>query len=255
MAVHEASHAVLAHLMMRHKKIDLATIERRGAVGGMVKPIAMEDRFTLWKSEYETEVMTFIASLAGERMFFEGDNSAGVGSDLRAATSIVASMEGVYGMGDGVTSVLGLPQNEAWQTPDPTEKVVGKMSDRVERKLQELYRRAWDILDAHRDEVLAIAALLEERKTISGDEIGQNLGSEPGSAVMREPSGWAKVDETAARERRDRALAAMPERPSTNGTSKTSPNGRGEDDASDGDADGTVAETGSGGERSAGDEA
>ena len=28
--------------------------------------------------------MTFLASLAGERLFFEGDNSAGVAGDLRA---------------------------------------------------------------------------------------------------------------------------------------------------------------------------
>lgn len=210
-AIHEASHAVLAHLMMRHKKIDLATIERRGAVGGMVKPIAMEDRFTLWRSEYETEVMTFVASLAGERMFFDSDNSAGVGSDLRAATAIVASMEGVYGMGDGITSVLGLPQNEAWQTPDPTEKVVGKMADRVERRLQNLYQRAWDILDEHRPQVLAIAALLEERRTISGDEIAEIMGSEPGSAGMREPSGWSRVDTDAARDRKARALASLRE--------------------------------------------
>ncbi|MDH4118844.1 MAG: ATPase, partial [Acidimicrobiia bacterium] len=190
----------------------LATIERRGTVGGMVKPIAMEDRFTLWRSEYEAEVMTFIASLAGERMFFESDNSAGVSSDLRAATQIVASMEGVYGMGDGITSWLGLPQNSAWQTPDPTEKVVGRMHDRVERRLQELYDRTWGILDEHREQVLAIAAALEDKKTISGDEIAAIMGTEPGSAVTREPSGWNLVDEATASQRREHAVASITRR-------------------------------------------
>jgi ATP-dependent Zn protease len=206
-AVHEACHAVIAHLMLNHKKIDLATIERRGAVGGMVKPISMEDRFTLWKSEYEAEVMTFLASLAGERMFFEADNSAGVSSDLRAATQIVASMEGVYGMGEGITSWLGLPQNSAWQTPDPTEKVVGRMADRVEKRLKELYDRTWDLLDQHRDEVLTIAHALEQRKTISGDDIAEIMGSDPGSQVSREPKGWNVIDVEMATRRKVEALS------------------------------------------------
>lgn len=215
-AVHEASHAVVAHLMMRHKKIDLATIERRGSIGGMVKPITMEDRFTMWKSEYEAEIMTFIASLAGERMFFEADNSSGVSNDLRVATQIVASMEGVYGMGDGITSWLGLPQQTAWQTPDPTEKVIGHMHDRVERRLKDLYQQTWDLLDSHRDRVLAVAAALEERKTISGDEVAAIMGSEPGSRVSHQPSGWNLIDEEAVRARLA-SVASARQAPSTNG--------------------------------------
>lgn len=198
-AVHEACHAVVAHLMIRHNKIDLATIERRGATGGMVKPIAVEDRFTRWRTEYESEVMTFLASLAGERMFFEGDNSSGVSNDLRMATQIVASMEGVYGMGEGITSWLGLPQGSTWQSPDPTDKVVGHLHERVEARLRELYDRTWEVLDRHREDVLAVAAALYERRTISGEEVAAILGSEPGSQVMHQPSGWNKVDEEAVR--------------------------------------------------------
>jgi ATP-dependent Zn protease len=199
-AVHEACHAVVAHLMVSHKKIDLATIERRGTTGGMVKPIAVEDRFTRWRSEYETEIMTFLASLAGERMFFDEDNSSGVSHDLQVATQIVAAMEGVYGMGEGITSLVGLPSHVAWQTPDPTEKVVGRMHDRVEKALKELYQRTWDTLDENREHVLAVAAALETKKTISGDEIAEIIGTPAGEHSMREPKGWQVIfDETNTR--------------------------------------------------------
>jgi cell division protease FtsH len=64
-AIHEASHAVVAHLMRRHMAIDLVTIERHGDTGGMVKNLLSEDRFTQWKSEFETDIMVSLASLAG----------------------------------------------------------------------------------------------------------------------------------------------------------------------------------------------
>ncbi len=193
-AIHEAAHAVVAHLIMHHKSIDLATIERRGTTGGMVKPINLEDRFVLWRTEYETEIKTFLASLAGERMFFEGDSSAGVSADLRNATQIVALMEGVYGMGEGITSMMGLPQTSIWQTPDPTERVVGRMANRVEERLKDLYDEVWALLDENRDKVLAVAEALEEYRTISGDQITEIMGSEPGSLQAHLPVGFHTVE-------------------------------------------------------------
>ncbi len=40
-----------------------------------------------------------LASLAGERLFFDGDNSTGVGGDMRSATSIATLMLGLLGHG------------------------------------------------------------------------------------------------------------------------------------------------------------
>src|SRR6185503_14992951 len=82
-AVHEACHAVVAYRMRRHAVIDMATIERRGDIGGFVASIPPEDQFVEWRSERETDAMSFLASLAGERLFFEGDHSTGVGGDMR----------------------------------------------------------------------------------------------------------------------------------------------------------------------------
>ncbi len=78
-AVHEACHAVVAYRVRHHLTIDIATIEKGGTYLGMVASIPPEDQFTRWRSEYEADVMVALASLAGERMFFEqGDSSRGV---------------------------------------------------------------------------------------------------------------------------------------------------------------------------------
>jgi ATP-dependent Zn protease len=198
-AVHEASHAVVAHTMRRHMEIDLVTIERHGDTGGMVKNLLAEDRFTQWKSEFETDIMVSLASLAGERMFFDDDNSSGVTGDLRSATAVAALMEGVWGMGDQFISFT-VNQTGMGQAGNPAAVSVARRSEEVNKHLTELYERTWALLDEHRDDVLRIAAVLEEKKTISGDEVSQIMGTTPGERAMREPKGWQVIfDETNTR--------------------------------------------------------
>jgi cell division protease FtsH len=98
-AVHEACHAVMAHRVRRHMAIDLATIEKGSDYLGMVASIPPDDQFTRWRTEYEADILVSLASLAGERMFFDGDNSSGVSGDLESATTIASLMEGHWGMG------------------------------------------------------------------------------------------------------------------------------------------------------------
>ena len=99
-AVHEACHAVAAFRVRHHLTIDIATIEKGGNYLGMVASIPPEDQFTQWRSEYEADVMVSLASLAGERMFFEGDNSSGVSGDLDQRHPDRHPDGGVLGHGD-----------------------------------------------------------------------------------------------------------------------------------------------------------
>ncbi len=216
-AIHEASHAVVAHLMRRHMAIDLVTIERHGDTGGMVKNLLAEDRFTQWKSEFETDIMVSLASLAGERMFFGDDNSSGVTGDLRSATTVAAFMEGVWGMGEGLVSHT-VHQTEMGQSGNPASAALRSRRDQIEARLDDLYQRAWELLDEHRAQVLALAAVLEDRKTISGDEVAEIMGTPPGERSMREPKGWHAIDEQAAEERRLSALAGLPGTTNGHGT-------------------------------------
>lgn len=79
--------------MRKHLPIDLATIEKDGTYLGMVASIPPEDQFTRWRSEYEADMV----SLAGERLFFDGDNSSGVSADLESATTIAPSWRATGG--------------------------------------------------------------------------------------------------------------------------------------------------------------
>ncbi len=193
-AIHEAGHAVAAHLLRAYADIDIATIERRGETGGFVSSIALEDRFTQWKSELELDVKVSLASLAAERMFFEGDNSMGVGGDLRNATTVVSRMVGVYAMGDNIASMAGLPQHALDQPPDPTEKISMTLRSQIERRLQRLYDEVYQLLEEHKTSVYEVARLLQEKKTISGTEVAAILGTESGSITSQNPIGFAATN-------------------------------------------------------------
>ncbi len=103
-AIHEACHALVAYRTRQHMEIDIATIEKGSDYLGMVASIPPEDQFTRWRSEYQTDILVSLASLAGERMFFDDDSSSGVSGDLESATTVASFMEGFWGMGSTVSS-------------------------------------------------------------------------------------------------------------------------------------------------------
>ena len=181
LAIHEACHAVALHRVSRHRMIDIATIERRGNVGGFVSHIPPEDRFTHWRSEYEADLEVSLASLAGERLFFGDDNSSGVGGDLRNATQLAAMMAGYWGMGDTLAShavqqqfgIGGGGRGRGGDDDDDPERELLRtgLGDQIERRLTDRFDAVRALLEANRLEVLAVAHALETHRTITGEDV------------------------------------------------------------------------------------
>jgi cell division protease FtsH len=187
-AVHEACHAVASYHLQKHLAIDVATIERRGGIGGFVSSIPLEDQFASWRSETEIDVVTYLASLAGERLFFDGDHSMGVGGDLRGATAIVTQMLAYYGMGDSIASrtvtLAGLRgAAQPAETGADRSLFDTEFGKSVEAKLKELYDRTVELLTEHRGDVLCVAHALEVHKTITGDDVEAIIEGRQGTNV------------------------------------------------------------------------
>jgi len=191
-AVHEACHAVVAYRLRKHAVIDMATIERRGDVGGFVSSIPPEDQFVQWRSEREIDVMTALGSLAGERMFFDGDHSMGVGGDMRAATGMTSQALAYYAMGDRFASrsvTLAPLGSASMETGGDRALFDSAFGQSVEEKLAELYERTWTLLEENRSEVLALAHALETVKTITGDDVEAIIEGTRGPTVDGRPYG------------------------------------------------------------------
>ncbi len=163
-ALHEASHAVAMKRLKKQEMIDVATIEPRGAVGGFVAPVPLQEEGFPWKYLQEDEIITFLASLAGERHFFDGDNSVGVGGDLNASTTMAMAMEGFAAMGGTLASHSVLVAVDG----DKTRTV---FNEAVETRLQELYCRAQQLISDNELMVMAVAHALELHHTISGEDV------------------------------------------------------------------------------------
>lgn len=192
-AVHEASHAVAAYRTRRHMVIDMATIERRGDIGGFVSSIPPEDQFVQWRSERDSDIVVSLASLAGERLFFDGDNSAGVGGDMRSATAVAGLMLGYWAMGDTVAShgvsKLAMSGQRGGAGEDGTDRnfLETDLGRRVEAKLEEMLEVTTRLLEDNRREILAVAHALETHKTVSGDDVGAIIEGRQGTLVDGRP--------------------------------------------------------------------
>ena len=173
--------------------IDLATIEKGSDYLGMVASIPPDEQFTRWRSEYESDILVSLASLAGERMFFDDDNSSGVSGDLESATTVASFMEGHWGMGSTISSHAtnrrfevgspggGKPKDES------SKEIRRALGDRIEDNLATLLARAEIILRDHRENVLALAHALEVHKTLTGDDVRAVLEGSVGPLVDGRP--------------------------------------------------------------------
>jgi ClpP class serine protease len=115
-------------------------------------------------------------------------------------------MEGSYGMGQSLSSTMNTRETGAGGPANPVSTALHERKAEIEAGLEDLYRRVAELLEEHQDKVLELAAVLEEKKTISGEEVSEIMGSAPGSRAMREPQGWQAVSDEMAGERQRAAL-------------------------------------------------
>ena len=204
-AIHEACHAVAFYRLDPSSTIDVATIERRGDVGGFVAPIPLDDQMFTWKSSREADIMISLASLAGERMFFDGDSSVGVGGDLRSATTVAMQMEAFSGMGSTVASHLVTKAVVAGAAGQTVETGTDRMwletpfGERVELRLEELLQRVTRLLQRDRAMVLALAHALEAHRTVPGQDVAAIMEGTRGptidGAVYHDPAFQEQLEE------------------------------------------------------------
>jgi hypothetical protein len=151
----------------------------------MVSSIKPEDQFTRWRSEYEADILVALASLAGERMYFDTDSSSGVSGDLDSATTVASYMEGYWGMGRTVSSSQASRRLEGGTPGGGSRSAAAlgsggdrgsmpgmqRLADRIEDNLATLLVKAEEILRENERYVLAVAHALETHKTLSGEDV------------------------------------------------------------------------------------
>ena len=198
-AIHEAGHAVAAHAYMKNAESTRLSIRKRGASQGHHQALQKEERFSSWRSEELASLIWTLGAMAAERVFY-GENSTGVGGDVRAATDRAAWMVGACGMGppyvelrcddeseeqarervmkrfqrigSQIVNRSGASQVEAGVLHDPGQRAM------VEQLLGQAYLAAHHLIAANREAVEHVADVLVERRELYGDEVVQLLDAQ-----------------------------------------------------------------------------
>jgi ATP-dependent Zn protease len=136
-AVHEAGHAIAAHVYMEGLESVRLSIRHRGGSLGHHQAMDKEERFGhAWRHEEVAKLIWGIGSMAAERVFFN-DTSNGVGGDLQQNTTMAAAMVGVWGMGPDPIELNGRFKND-----EEREAARKKIMERFERIGVQLMARA-----------------------------------------------------------------------------------------------------------------
>ncbi|MGN6798165.1 MAG: AAA family ATPase, partial [Gaiellaceae bacterium] len=96
-AIHEAGHAVTAHIYRPDLESSRLSTRMRGGSLGHHQTFEREERFSRWQHEEMGTLIHVLGAMAAENVFY-GENTGGVGGDLQTATDTAAWMVGTAGM-------------------------------------------------------------------------------------------------------------------------------------------------------------
>jgi ATP-dependent Zn protease len=206
-AIHEAGHAVCSHLYSEHLLSTRLTVRRRGTFGGLHQAMYIEDRFVDWRSEEVAGLIHTLGAMAAEYAFY-GQNTTGVGGDLRMVTYQACRMVGAAGMAP-VTIDLSdrisddeLREEEEKRIRDRFRKIGytiihrsdnqaydavfrnGHKRDQAADLLGQAFVVAYCTIQANKAGVSHVADVLVERTEMFGDEVVDVLDE----AKLRKPS-------------------------------------------------------------------
>jgi cell division protease FtsH len=170
-AVHEAGHATVAHLLGQNRRLEvLSIIKRRGSLG-LLAHGDEEERFTRTRTELEAAIAIALGGMAAEELVL-GESGTGPASDLMTATQLAAQMVGSFGMAGSLISYDAVSHG-----PIGGANLVAKVladeegKDRVEDILAAQKERVLEVLAQNRDVHTALTGALVERDELVRDEI------------------------------------------------------------------------------------
>jgi len=211
-AIHEAGHAVCAHVYMQGTESTRLSIRKRGRSLGHHQALEKEERFSSWRHEEMGRLTWTLGAMAAERVFY-GENSTGVGGDVQSATARAAWMVGSCAMAPEHVALESVSDGESEEEarekiekrfkrigtqimnrsgtggPFQQDPIAGVLSDPEKRSmaaqlLGQAYMRAHLLVAANRQAVDHIASVLVERRELHGDEVVELL--EQSSLVVPE---------------------------------------------------------------------
>jgi cell division protease FtsH len=183
-AYHESGHALVAASVDHADPVNKVSIIPRGiAALGYTQQLPTEDRYLMTKDELLDRLAVLLGGRVAEETVFT-DVSTGAQNDLQRATDIARSMVTEYGMSEqmGLATyirekpALFLPTGAPPPRAEYSEETARAIDEEIARIIDTTHVKVREILTARRDDLEALATVLLEKETISGQEMEKLLG-------------------------------------------------------------------------------
>ena len=189
-AYHEGGHAIVSYYIPECDKVHEITTIPRGQAGGYTMYLPQEEFSYVTTARMRAQMASLMGGRVAEAIVFN-DISTGASSDIKRATEIARGMVTEYGMSEKLGPVFLGTEHEVFlgksfsqQNSGFSEQVNEMIDSEVRSLLCSAYKRAEDILNAHRDQLDALATLLIEREKLDDVEFDRFMKGE--TLPMRE---------------------------------------------------------------------
>ena len=176
-AYHEAGHAIIGLTLPASDVVQKVTIVPRGMAGGYVLSTPEDDRFLLTKEELLAQIVGLLGGRSSEEVFFD-DISTGASNDIERATRIARAMVVEYGMSslgpiqyetNGGNVFLGRDYTSNQKMFSGT--VANEIDKEIRTIVEEAHKKAIEIIQSRKDDVVLIAETLLDVETLNAEEI------------------------------------------------------------------------------------
>jgi cell division protease FtsH len=180
---HESGHALVAEVVPTGEPVHKVSIIPRG-IGALGYTLQLPERekFLATKNELLDQITILLAGRAAEEIVF-GDVSTGAQNDLERASEIARNMVCAYGMSEkmgpltfGKKQVSPFLGTEYGEERNYSEDTAREIDSEVKGVVINLYAKVKKILQDNRSLLDNLAARLEEKEVLSGEEVERIIG-------------------------------------------------------------------------------
>jgi cell division protease FtsH len=180
-AVHEAGHALLAHLLPDAIPLHKVSIIPRGPAGGITWAMPERDIFTLGRKRVFAEIKKCLGGRIAEELFGI-DNDSGVAGDIRQATGYARAMVCEWGMSDKLGFVHYARDGEGSGMEsylrEYSEATAQTIDAEVRKIIDAAYAETRALLEARREDIQRLADALLRYETLDRAEVEKVLAGE-----------------------------------------------------------------------------
>lgn len=179
-AVHEAGHAIVAHLTKGTDPVHRVSILSRGMAGGVTHFLPSDENRIVSRSRLLARLVVALGGRAAEEIVL-GDITTGASSDIESATELAKAMVQKFGMSDklGLVKYGDTDANYWSDLKDYSEDTARVIDEEVKRILADAYEQAKQIISANRHRFDLIVKQLLEKEVLEADEFAK-LFENPG---------------------------------------------------------------------------